>query len=95
MTPHSRRDLGFEKPLMLPGWAGTARWGYDAVLECYWAEADHEAVGTVRIGPEHLLVTLGSLARTIAAALGLTDQEAYLALLSSRAATGPASRRAA
>lgn len=35
------------------------------------------------IGTEHLLLTLDSLARTLAAVLGVPDQDAYLALTSS------------
>lgn len=68
----------FRRPLALAGWSASS-WGYDDVFESYWAELDGTA-GTVRVGPEGLLVTVGALAGAVARAAGCREPEAYLAL---------------
>ena len=74
----------FRRPVRLEGWAAGSAWGYDAVLECYWAELvpvhDTACAEVVRIGPEHLLTTVTGLARAVAFATGAGDTDAYLAL---------------
>ena len=82
----------FDRHIDLPGWSPASRWGYDAVLECFWAElladeSDGAAVrigaaqnGAVRIGAEHLIPTLTGLARAVAFAAEIGDGEVYLAL---------------
>lgn len=80
-----RRRAGFARGLRIPGWDGGSSWGYDAVLECYWADlrrADEGAPGeaSVRIGPEHLISTVTGLARAVAFAVEVADVEVYLAL---------------
>ena len=77
--------LPFRRPVRLEGWSTGSAWGYDPVLECYWAELvrvpDAAAVpDVVRIGPEHLLTTVTGLARAVAFATGAGDGDAYLAL---------------
>ena len=71
----------FRRRLPLAGWAADSAWGYDEVFECYWVEL-RRAPGRpdVRIGPEGLLVTLGTLAHALAGAAGCPPDEAYLAL---------------
>ena len=73
----------FEHALALPGWSGRSCWGYDASLECYWAELwlrDEDAEPAVTISPDHLVPTVTGLARVVAGAVGVCDVEAYLAL---------------
>lgn len=73
----------FEHTLALPGWSPRSSWGYDATLECFWAElwrADDDAEPSVRIAPDHLVPTVTGLARAVAGVVGVCDVEAYLAL---------------
>ncbi|NTW39135.1 MAG: hypothetical protein HGA44_04480 [Cellulomonadaceae bacterium] len=73
----------FSRGVVLPGWSDRSRWGYDAVLECYWVEMRGAAgAGTppVRIGSEHLLTTIAALARALARAADVEDADAFLAL---------------
>lgn len=80
MTPAHRRQA-FARGVALPGWSAGSRWGYDAVLECYWADLlPDEGVQDVRIGPEHLLGTMSGLARAVALRLGVRDDDVFLAL---------------
>ena len=76
---------GFARGLSLAGWDGGSTWGYDAVLECYWADLRRagDASGdeaSLVIGPEHLISTITGLARAVAFAVEVADVEAYLAL---------------
>jgi hypothetical protein len=85
----------FARHLRLAGWSDASRWGYDPVLECYWAELwPVEAHGScdvarpdvagpggdVHIGPEHLIGTVTGLARAVAFAVEVADRDVYLAL---------------
>ena len=79
------RRADFSRKLDLPGWDGASRWGYDAELECYWAEIRSGGRSSAcepdrRVGPEHLVATVGGLARAVAFAADVDDSEAYLAL---------------
>ncbi|HEY3436687.1 MAG TPA: hypothetical protein VGK35_03255 [Actinotalea sp.] len=79
------RRQAFTRDLSLPGWDGASRWGYDAVLECYWVELrspgrSQASLPDLAIGPEHLLTTLSGLARAMAFAAEVDDSDAYLAL---------------
>lgn len=69
----------FERAARVPGW-DASRWGYDAVLECFWAELARPGGEVVRIGPEHLLTTVPALARAVALRARLDWTAAYLAL---------------
>ena len=76
----------FERDLVLAGWAPWSRWGYDDVLECYWARLWRPARPASEepdavIGPEHLVGTVSGLARAVAWEAQVTDTEAYLALI--------------
>ncbi len=75
----SHHKPSFRRTLSIPGWSPDSAWGYDDVFECYWAELLGPGGGR-RIGPERLLVTLGSLSGAVARAAGCPQQEAYLAL---------------
>jgi hypothetical protein len=73
----------FERALDLPGWSSRSTWGYDASLECFWAEVwrgDDDAEPEVRIAADHLLPTVTGLARAVAGAVGVHEVEAFLAL---------------
>lgn len=74
------RATPFVRPLALGGRATGARWGFDPTLECYWAELTAPDGTRVRVGPEHLIVTVDGLSRAIAHAARLAPDEAYLAL---------------
>jgi hypothetical protein len=81
------RRSPFRRPLAIVGWAEGSRWGYDDVLEAYWAElvpvhGDRGPGGGVRrVGPEHLLVTVPGLAAAVARLAGCDERDAYLALV--------------
>lgn len=77
------RRLPFLRPLAMAGWAEGSQWGYDAVLEAYWAELvpPPGRAGGLRVGPEHLLLTVGTLAAALARLAGCAEHEAYLALV--------------
>jgi hypothetical protein len=74
-----RVDAGFVHALTLPGWSG--RWGYDALLECYWAELwPPDGAGRLLISSEHLVPTMSGLARAVSARAGVPHVDAYLAM---------------
>lgn len=73
----------FRRGLTLPGWSMASSWGFDAELECFWAElwpADAEAGPVVRVSREHLVPTVTGLARAVGAAVGVPADDAFLAL---------------
>ncbi len=73
----------FARSIALPGWSSRSAWGFDAELECFWAELwreDADERPAVRIGAEHLVPTVTGLARAVAGAAGLPPEEAFLAL---------------
>lgn len=73
------RGHAFVRDGVLPGWS--ARWGFDPVLEGYWAELLRDGGGpAVRISADHLITTVAGLARAVAFATAVPDTEAYLAL---------------
>lgn len=78
-SPRSRARAPFERVARVPGFAGS-RWGYDGVLECFWAELVAPGGEVVRIGPEHLLTTVPALARAVAHRGHVDPAQAYLAL---------------
>lgn len=75
----------FSREFDLPGWSEQSIWGFDEMLECYWAsrwrDADRFDAPRVSISPFHLVPTLNALARVIAEQLGIDDDDAYLALV--------------
>jgi hypothetical protein len=91
MRPAPERQP-FTRPLALRGWSVDSAWGYDPVLECYWADLrpaalpPHAAAEApprlepVVIGPEHLISTVTGLARAVAFAAQVGDRDVYLAL---------------
>lgn len=74
--------VGLSRRLVLPGWSSRSRWGWDPALECYWARLVPARPGgrTVRVSRRHLVPTLASLARTLAAEAGLDAGLVYVAL---------------
>ncbi|MGV8966667.1 MAG: hypothetical protein ACOH2F_10355 [Cellulomonas sp.] len=82
----SRR--GFTRVLELPGWSGQSVWGYDELLECYWAQLwrDDDRFDEPRISISciHLLPTEAALARVVADRVGIDDDRAWLALIGPR-----------
>ena len=83
-----RRSRPFVRPLTLPGWSPSS-WGYDARLECFWAELRPEqagGAGVLRIGPDHLITTVPGLARALARTAGVQQAAAYRALTAPDAA---------
>ena len=75
----------FTRDVDLPGWSGQSVWGYDELLECYWAnlwrDDDQVDAPRVAISSYHLIPTPNALARVVADLLGIDDDEAYLALV--------------
>ncbi|GGB93640.1 UbiA family prenyltransferase [Cellulomonas carbonis] len=71
----------FDREVTRAGWSAGSRWGYDAELECYWAELWPEgAAEPVVVGAGHLITTLPGLARALAHAGHLAEGDALLAL---------------
>lgn len=68
--------------MALHGWSDRSRWGYDDVLESFWAELWLEGADApaVLVGTGHLIPTLGGLARAIAWAGDVPPDDAFLAL---------------
>lgn len=82
MTP-GRAAGAFRRGLRLPGWSERSAWGFDAELECFWAElwrAEGDPEPAVRVAREHLVPTVPVLARVVGAAVGLPPGEAFVAL---------------
>ena len=63
-----------------PGISDGSRWGYDAVLECWWAEVVADDGAVVRIDAEHLIPTVDGLARALAWRLARSADDLYLVL---------------
>ena len=75
----------FTRDVDLPGWSGQSVWGYDELLECYWAnlwrDDDQVDAPRIAISSYHLIPTPNALARVIADHLGIDDDEAYRAMV--------------
>lgn len=99
-TTDVRSRVGLSRCLVLPGWSSRSRWGWDPALECYWARLlPGEAGGrTVRVSRRHLVPTLWSLARALAAEADLDAGLVYVALtggtVGARETAAPARRAA-
>lgn len=78
----SSRRLPVTGRLVLPGWSPRSRWGWDPGLECFWARLVARGTdGTdVEVSREHLLPTLASLARAVAARTGIDAGLVFVAL---------------
>nr|WP_297422391.1 hypothetical protein [uncultured Actinotalea sp.] len=81
---------GLTRRLVLPGWSERSRWGWDPGLECYWARLVPPPGGgaVVAVSRRHLVPTLSSLARTLAAEAGLEEGLVYVALTGGTLGTG-------
>jgi hypothetical protein len=79
------RTTAFTRDVDLPGWSEQSIWGYDEVLERYWAQLwrDEDRLDEPRIWitSYHLLPTVVALARVMAGLVGIGEDEAYLALV--------------
>lgn len=75
---HQGVGAGYVHALTLPGWSG--RWGYDARLECFWAELWPPDGDRLLIGAEHLVPTMSGLAGAVSARAGVRHVDAYLAM---------------
>jgi len=68
----------------LPGWSDQSIWGYDAKLECYWAQLwrdeDHTERPRIWISLDHLIPTLFVLVLLVAEALDVDQNDVYLAM---------------
>ncbi|MGV8968722.1 MAG: hypothetical protein ACOH2F_20885 [Cellulomonas sp.] len=78
----------FTRVLGLPGWSGQSVWGYDELLECYWAQLWRDDgrfdEPWISISSYHLLPTVAVLARVLADRVGIDDDRAWLALIGPR-----------
>ncbi len=56
----------FTREIDLPGWSGQSIWGYDELLECYWAnlwrDEDRFDAPRIAISAYHLIPTPNALA---------------------------------
>ena len=68
----------------LPGWADQSIWGYDRLLQCYWAQLWRDEDRTDRphiwISTYHLIPTLGVLIWLLSDALDLPVDEIHHAM---------------
>ena len=75
---------GFTRDINLPGWAEQSIWGYDPLLECYWAALwrDDDCTDSPRIefSVYHLIPTMALLSQLLAAELDLPDVDVARAL---------------
>ena len=79
----SRTDQ-FVRDINLPGWAEQSIWGYDPLLECYWAalwrDEDRTDAPRIDFSPYHLIRTVALLTRLLADALDLPEVDVVGAL---------------
>ncbi len=78
MTDAYRSDIN------LPGWAEQSIWGYDPLLQCYWAQLWRDEDRTDRprtwISSDHLIPTMDLLVRLVAEATDHPVDEVDLAM---------------
>ncbi|HEY8722184.1 hypothetical protein [Pengzhenrongella sp.] len=79
------RTGAYTRDFDLPGWSEQSIWGYDELLESFWAQLwrdeDRFDAPRISISSYHLIPTIPALARVIADQLGINEGEACLALL--------------
>ena len=79
------RAKAFKRDVDLPGWSEQSIWGYDEMLECFWAEfwRDDDRFDEPRIWISscHLILTVSALACVMSDLIGMGRGEAYLALV--------------
>ncbi|MGV8968727.1 MAG: hypothetical protein ACOH2F_20910 [Cellulomonas sp.] len=75
----------FTRVLELTGCSGQSVWGYDDLLECYWAQLwrddDRFDEPRISISSYHLLPTVTAPARVVGDRVGIDDDQAWLALV--------------
>ena len=75
---------GFARDINLPGWAGQSIWGYDSLLECYWAalwrDEDRTDAPRIEYSVYHSIPTMAALTRLLADALDLPEVQIVRAL---------------
>ena len=90
------RAKAFKRDVDLPGWSEQSIWGYDELLECFWAELwrdeDRFDAPRIWISSYHLIPTVSALARVMADLIGMGQDEAYLALVGRGRAAGGVAR---
>lgn len=78
------RSDEFVRDINLPGWAEQSIWGYNALLECYWAalwrDEDRSDAPTIEFSVYHLIPTMALLTRLLAEALDLPESKVFRAL---------------
>ena len=78
MTDTYRSDIN------LPGWADQSIWGYDPLLQCYWAQLWRDEDRTDRphiwISSYHLIPTLDLLVHLVAEAVDQPVDDVYVAM---------------
>jgi len=74
----------FVRDINLPGWAEQSIWGYNPLLECYWAalwrDEDRTDAPRIEFSVYHLIPTMALLTRLLADALDLREVEVVRAL---------------
>ncbi|WP_225753160.1 hypothetical protein [Actinotalea sp. Marseille-Q4924] len=74
----------FVHDINLPGWAEQSIWGYNALLECYWAalwrDGDRTDAPRIEFSVYHLIPTMALLTRLLADALDLPEAQVVRAL---------------
>jgi hypothetical protein len=72
------------RDINLPGWSDQSIWGYDPILECYWAQLwrdeDNTDAPRISISSYHLIPTQALLVRLIADALNAPISDVYVAM---------------
>jgi hypothetical protein len=74
----------FARDINLPGWAEQSIWGYNSLLECYWAalwrDEDRTDAPRIEFSVYDLIPTMAVLTRLLADALDLSEVQVVRAL---------------
>ena len=72
------------RDINLPGWSAQSIWGFDPILECYWAQLwrddDRTDAPRIEVSSYHLIPSQALLARLIADALDAPIGDVCLAM---------------
>lgn len=80
---------GFRRQAFLGDGSCPVVWGYDAVLESYWARARGARADVLEISPDALVATVPALVRALVRATGMGEADVFDALIGVRPAPAP------
>lgn len=80
---------GFRRLTSLGDGSRHVVWGYDAVLESYWASADGAQADGLEISPDALVATVPALVRALVRSTGMEEADVFGALIGASPAPAP------